>query len=161
MFVMMLLLVGCTAENTGESRTSTIETTMSDNSTAVTTKAKTTTAVTPTLTTSQQPTTTTELSKNLPYELWVTNYGNKTRDIQVLIHSENGSTIFNKTLSVSGNASKKINLTFPTTGMYEIVSTTSSMKETRSWDVNTTDPSEAASVVLTSDGELHVDLKVI
>ena len=101
------------------------------------------------------------MSKNLPYELWVANYGDEKTDIRVLIRSGDGLTAFNKTLSVPENTSKKINLTFPETGTYEIVATTSSTKETRSWDVDTTDPSEAASVVLTSDGELHVDLKVI
>lgn len=160
-FVIMVLFAGCAAENTDERQTSTMETTAANNSTLVTTKAETTKTAEPTSTTGQQTTTSTDVNKNLPYELWVANYGNKTADVQVLIKSENKSTIYNKTLSVSGNTSKKINLTFQETGTYEIVATTSSTKKTRLWDIDRTDPSEAASVVLAGDGDLHIDLKVI
>lgn len=145
----LILVAGCTTSQ-GDTQTTTVETTEIETSTLE--KAETTT---------EQQTTTNENTKNLPYELRVANYGEEKAEVDITIQAENGTNIYNSTVIISGNSTKEFNLTFPETGSYNITANTTTSRKNQSWNVKAKDPAGAASIVITKDGELHVDIKVI
>lgn len=162
--IAMVFVAGCTVDQGGGTRTTTIETTTAGTlvtERTIVTNGSTTPTLEGTETTTNQPSTTTKTTDNLPYELWVANYGEEKTEIIITIQADNGTAIYNDTVVLSSNSTEKLNLTFPRRGSYKIIAKTKTSYKTRSWNVKAKDPVGAASVVLTNDGKLYVDIKVI
>lgn len=153
--IVMIPIAGCSADREEERRTTTIET---PGTTTVPEETETTEQQT---TTTERRTTTVDYTRGLPYELRIANYREERVEVSIRIEADNGTAIYNDTVTISSNTTKEYNVTFPETGSYEIIANTTTNAESSQWRVVSKDPDEAASVVLAKDGEMHVSVQTI
>lgn len=157
--VVMVSIAGCATDFGGETQRTTVETT---EETSIAEETETTERqATATETTTERQTTTVNYNKGLPYELRIANYREEKAEVSIRIEVDNGTAIYNDTVTISVNTTKEYNLTFPETGSYEIIANTTTNTESSQWRVVSKDPDGAASIVLAKDGELHVSVEMI
>lgn len=157
--VVMISLAGCTLDLGEEPQTTTVQTT--EEATIAEKTETTEQQTTTTETTTEQQTTTVDYTQGLPYELRIANYREEKAEVSIRIEADNGTAIYNDTVTISANTTKEYNVTFPETGSYEIIANTTTNTESSQWRVVSKDPDEAASIVLAKDGELHVAIETI
>lgn len=157
LLVILVTTAGCTMD-LEESQTTTVETT---EETSITEKTERTERQMTRETTTEQPTTTVDLTRGLPYELSVNNYRGKEVEVVIKIVSQRGFEVYNNTVIVSGKASEEYNITFPEAGSYEVIASTELNNERKEWKIISKDPDSAASITLTKDGELQITVEWI
>jgi hypothetical protein len=155
--IVMISIAGCSADLGKERQTTTVKT---SGTTTIAEETETTERQT-TETTTERPTTTVDYTKGLPYELRIANNREEKTEVSIRIEADNGTAIYNDTITISGNTTEEYNLTFPEAGSYEIIASTTTNTDSSQWRVVSKDPDGAASVVLAKDGDLHVSVVMV
>jgi hypothetical protein len=153
--VVLISIAGCATDLGEETRTTTVET---PGTTTIAEETETTKQQTTAETTTERRTTTIDYTRGLPYELRIANYREEKVEVSVRIETDNGTAIYNDTVTIPTNTTEEYNLTFPEAGSYVIVANTTKNTESSQWRVVSKDPDEAASVVLAKDGDLQVSV---
>lgn len=153
--VVMISIAGCTSDLGGDPETTTVKTT---DKTTIAEETETIEQQLTTETTPERRTTTVDLTRGLPYELRIANDREEKAEVNVRIEADNGTAIYDDTVTISVNTSEEYNLTFPEAGSYKVIANTTTNTESTQWRVVSKDPDEAASIALTKDGGLYVSI---